>query len=85
MNWVELLDAALFALMFKRFLFHHSENFGDYHWSTAVTPSIVDTISRTKFPHAKSFSQEWKQNVEIAQSCNIPTHMVRNVTRLIAF
>jgi hypothetical protein len=67
-NWVKLLDAAQMCFNAQKSSSTNKSPFEIATGQQPLLPHTVDIDQSTKSPQAKSFSQEWKRNIEIARS-----------------
>ncbi|KAK4385695.1 Transposon Ty3-I Gag-Pol polyprotein [Sesamum angolense] len=68
-DWVKLLDVAQLCFNAQKRSSTNKSAFEIITGQQPLLPHTLDSPQGVRSPLARSFSQEWKQNVEIARSC----------------
>ncbi|KAL0391032.1 UNVERIFIED_CONTAM: putative aspartic proteinase GIP1 [Sesamum calycinum] len=68
-DWVKLLDVAQLCFNAQKSSSTNKSAFEIVTGQQPLLPHTLDSPQGVRSPLARSFSQEWKQNVEIARSC----------------
>ncbi|KAL0307106.1 UNVERIFIED_CONTAM: Transposon Ty3-I Gag-Pol polyprotein [Sesamum radiatum] len=68
-DWVKLLDVAQLCFNAQKSSSTNKSAFEIVTGQQWLLPHTLDSPQGVRSPLARSFSQEWKQNVEIARSC----------------
>ncbi|KAL0449308.1 UNVERIFIED_CONTAM: hypothetical protein Slati_1487200 [Sesamum latifolium] len=68
-DWVQLLDVAQLCFNAQKSLSTNKSAFEIVTGQQPLLPHTLDSPQSVRSPLARSFSQKWKQNVDIARSC----------------
>ncbi|KAL0420256.1 UNVERIFIED_CONTAM: Transposon Tf2-11 polyprotein [Sesamum latifolium] len=68
-DWVKLLDVAQLCFNAQKSSSTNKSAFEIVTGQQPLLPHTLDSPQSVRSPLARSFSQEWKQNVDIARSC----------------
>ncbi|KAL0409742.1 UNVERIFIED_CONTAM: Transposon Tf2-11 polyprotein [Sesamum radiatum] len=68
-DWVKLLDVAQLCFNAQKSSSTNKSTFEIVTGQQPLVPHTLDSPQSVRSPLARSFSQEWKQNVDIARSC----------------
>ncbi|KAL0352243.1 UNVERIFIED_CONTAM: hypothetical protein Scaly_1613000 [Sesamum calycinum] len=68
-HWVKLLDVAQLCFNAQKSSSTNKSAFQILTGQQPLLPHTLDSPQGVRSPLARSFSQAWKQNVEIARSC----------------
>ncbi|KAL0303212.1 UNVERIFIED_CONTAM: Transposon Ty3-I Gag-Pol polyprotein [Sesamum radiatum] len=68
-DWVKLLDVAQLCINAQKSSSTNKSAFEIISGQQPLIPHTLDSPQSVRSPLSRSFSQEWKQNVDIARSC----------------
>ncbi|KAL0386088.1 UNVERIFIED_CONTAM: Transposon Tf2-11 polyprotein [Sesamum radiatum] len=68
-DWVKLLDVAQLCFNAQKSSSTNKSSFAIVTGQQPLLPHTLDSPQSVRSPLVRSFSQEWKQNVDIARSC----------------